>query len=147
MYKKIKSVLIVVSLFLFNSPVQAKEIAEPELFILKPNIQDFKLPAPVFDTNRIWSGNTANLTREVAIGRYFKGQSDDTLRIITVQSGGTRYLVIATDTSKTGFGKGKFRIVTPYQFPSGGSAYSVAVGNIDGDEYTDIIVGLAASPY
>ncbi|MEO0254686.1 MAG: T9SS type A sorting domain-containing protein [candidate division WOR-3 bacterium] len=147
MYKKIKNVVLVVSIFFLNFPVHAKEEAKPELYVLTPNIMDYKIPAPTIDTNRIWQGATANLTREVTVGKNFKGSSDDTIRVITVQSGGSRYLVIATDTSKTGFGKGKFRIVTPYQFPSGGSAYSVAVGNIDGDEYTDIIVGLAASPY
>ncbi len=139
--KKIMKVVVigvVISLY-------AKELPKPEFTISKAKIIETKLPAPIIDTNRIWVGATVNPTREVVIGKYFKGISDDTIRIITVQSSGTNNLVIATDTSSSSFGKNKFRINLPYTFPSG--AYAVAIGNIDGDEYTDIIVGLSSSPY
>jgi hypothetical protein len=100
-----------------------------------------KAPAPVIDTNWIYQGSTANLTRKVAVGRYFKGPSDDTLRVLTVQSGGTRYLVIATDTTSAGFGTRKFRIETPITFPTGATEMSIAVGDVDGDGVTDILTG------
>ncbi|MBE0432366.1 T9SS type A sorting domain-containing protein [candidate division WOR-3 bacterium] len=108
--------------------------------------ENIETPAPVWDTNRVWAGASANLTRKVAIGRYFKGPTDDTLRVITVQSGGTRSLVIATDTTSTGFGKEKFRIEEPYQF-SGGTPHAVAVGDIDGDGMMDIVAAMSATPY
>ncbi len=100
-----------------------------------------KAPAPVLDTNWIYAGSTANLTRKVAVGKYFKGPMDDTIRVVSVQSGGTRYLVIATDTTTTEFGTRKFRIETPIQFPSGATEMSIAVGDIDGNGRTDIITG------
>ncbi|MEO0287967.1 MAG: hypothetical protein ABIM41_06650, partial [candidate division WOR-3 bacterium] len=140
MKKIVKVVVIGVVISLY-----AKELPKPEFTISKAKIIETKLPAPIIDTNRIWVGATVNPTREVVIGKYFKGISDDTIRIITVQSSGTNNLVIATDTSSSSFGKNKFRINLPYTFPSG--AYAVAIGNIDGDEYTDIIVGLSSSPY
>jgi len=104
-----------------------------------------KAPAPVIDTNWIYQGSTSNPTRKVAVGKYFKGPNDDTLRVVTVQSGGTRYLVIATDTSSAGFGTRKFRIETPIQFPSGASEMAIAVGDVDGDGVTDIVTGDGAA--
>ncbi|MEO0136321.1 MAG: choice-of-anchor J domain-containing protein [candidate division WOR-3 bacterium] len=128
----------------------AKEIQPSSEFeILKANDagRAVRTPAPLYDSNRVWIGSTANLTRKIAFGKYFKGSADDTLRIITVQSGGTRYLVIATDTMSTNFVKNGFRIETPYSFTSGSTAYAVAVGDVDGDEYTDILTGHSATPY
>jgi hypothetical protein len=109
--------------------------------------QNIETPAPIWDTNRVWPGASANLTRKVAIGQYFKGAADDTIRVITVQSGGTRYLVVATDTTSTGFGKEKFRIDTSYAFASGVTAHAVAVGDVDGDGYADIVAATTVSPY
>jgi len=109
--------------------------------------QNIETPAPVWDTNRVWPGASANLTRKVAIGTNFMGATDDTIRIVTLQSGGTRKLVIATDTTSTGFGKEKFRVdTTAYTF-SGGTPHAIAVGDIDGDAYTDIVAAMSASPY
>lgn len=98
-----------------------------------------KVPAPLIDTNYIFYGSSANLTRQVAVGTQFKGLSDDTIRVVSVQSGGTRYLIIATDTSSVAFGTRKFRIETPYSFPSGATEHAVCIGDVDGDEYTDIL--------
>ncbi len=119
-----------------------------EIPILTPQFynQNPDYPAPVWDTNRVYAGSSSNLTRKVAIGQNFMGATDDTIRIVTVQSGGTRSLVIATDTTSTGFGKEKFRIDEPYAF-SGGTPHPVCVGDVDGDAYTDIVAGMSASPY
>ncbi|MEO0106867.1 MAG: hypothetical protein ABIL46_06020 [candidate division WOR-3 bacterium] len=114
--------------------------------VLRANEAGIRTPAPIYDSNRVWIGNT-NTTRKVAFGKYFKGTADDTLRILTVQSAGTRYLVIATDTMSTGFVKNGFRIDTTYSFASGSTAIPVAVGDVDGDEYTDILAGHSATPY
>ncbi|MEO0273108.1 MAG: FlgD immunoglobulin-like domain containing protein [candidate division WOR-3 bacterium] len=100
-----------------------------------------KAPAPVIDTNYIFYGSSANLTRQVAVGTQFKGLSDDTIRVVSVQSGGTRYLIVATDTSSVAFGTRKFRIETPYSFPSGATEHAVCIGDVDGDEYVDILTG------
>ncbi|MGB9910022.1 MAG: choice-of-anchor J domain-containing protein [Candidatus Hydrothermia bacterium] len=104
-----------------------------------------KAPSPVLDTNYIFRGTTANLTRQVGVGTRFKGLTDDTIRVISVQSGGTRYLIIATDTSTIGFGSDKFRIEMPYTFPSGATEHAVCIGDVDGDEYTDILTADNAS--
>ncbi len=98
-----------------------------------------KAPNPVLDTNYIFRGTATNLTRQVGVGTRFKGLSDDTIRVISVQSGGSRYLIIATDTSTLGFGSNKFRIEMPYTFPSGATEHGVCIGDVDGDEYTDIL--------
>uniref|UniRef100_A0A7V3ZZ73 T9SS type A sorting domain-containing protein n=1 Tax=candidate division WOR-3 bacterium TaxID=2052148 RepID=A0A7V3ZZ73_UNCW3 len=98
-----------------------------------------KAPAPVLDTNWIYQGSTSNLTRQVGIGTHFKGLNDDTIRVVSVQSGGDRYLIIATDTTTAGFGTRVFRIETPYTFPSGATEHAVCIGDVDGDEYTDIL--------
>jgi hypothetical protein len=108
--------------------------------------QNIRTPAPLWDTNRVYAGSSANLTRRIAVGRYFMGATDDTIRLVSVQYGGTRSLVIATDTTSTAFGKEKFRIDEPYAF-SGGSPQAVTVGDIDGDAYTDIVAAMSASPY
>jgi hypothetical protein len=121
-------------------------LADIPIFTAQFYEQNIETPAPVWDTNRVYAGSSSNLTRKVAIGRYFKGATDDTLRVITVQSGGTRNLVIATDTTSTGFGKEKFRIEEPYTF-SGGTPHPVVVGDIDGDAYTDIVAAMSATPY
>jgi len=126
--------------------LKAKEIQNSEIKILKAKFSEPKVPSPIIDTNRIWVGSTSNLTGEVTIGKYFKGANDDTIRIITVQSSGTRYLVIATDTASNQFGKNKFRIETPYSFGTY-TPYAVAIGNVDGDEFKDIVVSLSSSPY
>ncbi len=132
---------------LWAGPPSLKQVSAPELILLRPRELELRTPAPVWDTNRVWTGATANLTRKVALGRYFKGTLDDTLRLVTVQSGGTRYLVIATDTMGTGFIKNGFRIETPYAFASGSTPHAVAVGDVDGDGYTDILAAHSASPY
>lgn len=100
-----------------------------------------KAPAPVLDTNYIFYGSTSNLTRQVGVGTHFKGLNDDTIRVVSVQSGGDRYLIIATDTTTAGFGTRVFRIETPYTFPSGATEHGVCIGDVDGDEYTDILTG------
>lgn len=148
--KNLRMLLLGVILLLPSGVIIGKGIETfSELQILRPNelVSGTRIPAPVWDTNRVWTGATANLTREVAIGKYFKGTNDDTIRVVTVQSGGTRFLVIATDTASTGFGKGKFRIETPYSFVSGSTPHAVAVGDIDGNEYTDILAGHSATPF
>ncbi len=148
--KNVSMLLVCVVLLIPDSVIMGKEV---ELFndfvIMRPNELELRLrtPAPVWDTNRVWAGSTANLTREVAIGKFFKGINDDTLRIVSVQSGGTRFLVIATDTTSSVFGKEKFRIETPYSFVSGSTAYAVAIGDVDGDEYTDILAAHSATPF
>jgi hypothetical protein len=136
---------------LIAGPVETEEKPEGmlrEIPILTPQYfqQNQDYPAPVWDTNRVYAGSSSNLTRKVAIGTNFMGATDDTIRIITVQSGGTRSLVIATDTTSTGFGKEKFRIDEPYSF-TGGTPHPVAVGDVDGDAYTDIVAAMSASPY
>jgi len=144
-------ILVLVAGVATAGPADAEDHSENVLAnipIYTPQYYDnnMEYPAPVWDTNRVYAGSSANLTRKVAIGKYFKGAADDTLRVITVQSGGTRNLVIATDTTSTGFGKEKFRIEEPYQF-SGGTPHAVVVGDIDGDAYTDIVAAMSASPY
>uniref|UniRef100_A0A7V1EIP6 VCBS repeat-containing protein n=1 Tax=candidate division WOR-3 bacterium TaxID=2052148 RepID=A0A7V1EIP6_UNCW3 len=128
----------------------AKENQTPrDIVILRANDAgtSMRILSPPYDTNRVWTGATANLTRKVVIGKYFKGNTEYTLRIITVQSGGSRYLVIAMDTMTTAFVKQGFRIETPYSFTSGSTAYAVAVGDVDSDEYTDILAAHSALPY
>ncbi|UCF71266.1 MAG: T9SS type A sorting domain-containing protein [candidate division WOR-3 bacterium] len=132
-------------------PAEAEDLSDEALAyipVYTPQHYDInaEYPAPVWDTNRVYAGSSSNLTRKVAIGRYFKGATDDTLRVIAVQSGGTRNLVIATDTTSTAFGKEKFRIEEPYSF-TGGTPHPVTVGDIDGDAYTDIVAAMSASPY
>jgi len=145
-------VLLFITLsILMAGPVEIEEKAEGalrEIPVLTPQYHEqyVEYPAPVWDTNRVYAGSSSNLTRKVAIGTNFMGATDDTIRIITVQSGGTRSLVIATDTTSTGFGKEKFRIDEPYSF-SGGTPHPVAVGDVDGDAYTDIVAAMSASPY
>ncbi|MEN3045369.1 MAG: hypothetical protein ABDH49_00050, partial [Candidatus Hydrothermales bacterium] len=144
---KIRVLGVIVPILIGGSLLYAGKVIEPEFKVIDITHTVNKVPAPIFDTFRVWPGATANLTREVAIGKNFKGINDDTIRIVTVQSGGTRYLVIATDTSTNNFGRNKFRIAFPYTFPTGITANSVALGNVDGDYYTDILVGTGASPF
>ncbi len=128
---KIVKKLLIGCLFSSFILLYAKEnITIQNIEILRANDAgtSVRLPAPVYDSNRVWTGSTSNLTRKVAYGKYFKGSTDDTLRIITVQSGGTRFLVMATDMMGTGFVKNGFRIETPYSFTSGSTTYGVAVG-------------------
>ncbi|MBE0433698.1 choice-of-anchor J domain-containing protein, partial [candidate division WOR-3 bacterium] len=145
--KKSLKLMILAATMLLTGPLvgKGKPGVQEQLPILTPNTYDMmvKTPVPAWDTNRVWSG--ASTIRKVAIGTNFKGAMDDTIRIVTVQSIGTRYLVMATDTTSTGFGKEKFRIDTPYAF-SGGTPHAVAVGDVDGDEYIDIVAAMSASP-
>lgn len=148
--KSISIILVGITMFLFGSVIMDKKVEySNKLLIMKPNELELNIrtPAPVWDTNRVWTGATANLTRKIAMGKYFKGTSDDTLRLVTVQSGGTRYLVIVTDTMTTSFVKQGFRIETPYVFFSGSTPHAVAVGDVDGDEYTDILAAHSATPF
>lgn len=149
--KKAIAAIILTACILMAGPADVEENTQEFLntipiYQVKYHETFIEAPNPVWDTNRVYAGSSANLTRKVAIGKYFKGATDDTLRVITVQSGGTRNLVIATDTTSTGFGKEKFRIEEPYQF-SAGTPHPVTVGDIDGDAYTDIVAAMAASPY
>ena len=153
MFSQDKAIVVLLLMLgiLMAGPVESEDTSEgllKEIPILTPQYYDQNLdyPAPVWDTNRVYAGSSSNLTRQVAIGTNFMGATDDTLRVVTVQSGGTRSLVIATDTTSTGFGKEKFRIDEPYSF-SGGTPYAVAVGDVDGDAYTDIVAAMSASPY
>ncbi|MEN3043596.1 MAG: hypothetical protein ABDH37_00060 [Candidatus Hydrothermales bacterium] len=144
---KLKKLFLLAPILFWSSILYSEKVAEPEFKVVSITPLDNKVPSPVFDTFRVWPGATANTTREVAVGKSFKGMHDDTIRIVTVQSAGTRYLVIATDTSTNNFGRNKFRIAFPYTFPTGITANSVALGNVDGDYYTDILVGTGASPF
>ncbi|MEO0226464.1 MAG: FlgD immunoglobulin-like domain containing protein [candidate division WOR-3 bacterium] len=146
-YKKPLLLTVVMLSIVWAGPSTKKQVSEPEITLLRPMELELRTPAPVWDTNRVWPGATANLTRKVAIGKYFKGALDDTIRLVTVQSGGTRNLVIATDTMSSSFVKNGFRIETPYAFASGSTPHAVAVGDVDGDEYIDILAAQSATPY
>ncbi|MBP7702462.1 MAG: T9SS type A sorting domain-containing protein [Candidatus Hydrothermae bacterium] len=139
----LKRILMICLLVGVTWAQKAKEGEEPPFPLEKAQwVDNFsKAPRPVFDTNSIYTGDQANLTRKIAVGKHFMGASDDTIRIISPQSGGKRMLVIATDTTSTEFGTSKFRIDTTYSFPSGATEMAVAVGDVDGDAYTDILTG------
>jgi hypothetical protein len=99
--------------------------------------------AAVWDTNRVNQPFSAT-PGGIATGRFFKGANDDTIRIVRFQTdlpwSDTTFIEIGTDTSTSCFGPDKFRIeklyATPVYF-----LYSnpVAVGNVDNDQYTDIL--------
>jgi hypothetical protein len=144
-------IAILIATVLIAGPVEEEKgadelLANIPIYTTQFYEQYIEAPAPGWDTNRVYAGSSSNLVRKVAIGQYFKGATDDTIRVVTVQSGGTRNLVIATDTTTTGFGKEKFRIEEPYMF-SGGTPHPITVGDIDGDAYTDIVAAMSASPY
>jgi len=80
---------------------------------------------------------------DVAIAQHLKGIADDTIRIATVYKSGLQdslYLVIGTDTSVTGFGNYKYRFEYAYAayYPQS-SITPLVIGNVDNDEYTDIL--------
>lgn len=142
------------SIALAKTPIEAeKEESRIPIFQAteyQRELAPIDAPFPAWDSNRIFPGATANLTREVAVGQYFKGALDDTVRIVSVQSGGTRFLVIATDTlpiPATYYGKNKYRIETPLTYPSGATAHAVAVGDVDGDQFTDILYGTTVTTF
>ncbi|MCX8015040.1 MAG: hypothetical protein N2748_03385, partial [candidate division WOR-3 bacterium] len=149
--KKLLLTLILLGLigFAFAKTEAKSEFVLSDLPLLKANEIDpyAELPAPVFDTTRIWTGSTANLIREIKGGKYFKGAADDTFRLVTVQSGGTRMLVIATDTMTDAWKRFGYRIETPLTYGSGWTAEPVAIGNVDGDEYTDILYATTATVF
>lgn len=109
-------------------------------------------PAP----DSIWNSGTAVLDtftvgtsmqnwgcEGVVISQHLKGTADDTIRVATVYTSGLQdslYLVVGTDTSVAGFGNNKYRFEFAYDayYPQS-STTPLAVGNVDNDEFTDII--------
>ena len=105
-----------------------------------------KLPGAILDTFAVYNG-TATL-RKCAIGSYFKGASDDTIRVVAAQSASPRRVRIMTDTSVVAFGANKFRMDScAYGLASGGTATAMAIGDIDGDGFTDILTANTVAPF
>ena len=113
--------------------------------------KDFTVSTPsagstVIDTVKLYDASTATI-RRVRIGRNFNGPNDDTIRVVTVQSGTPRKIITLTDTSSGGRFV-KFRSTeSSYAFPSGSTPCGLEVGDFDGDYYIDLFAGTTVSPF
>lgn len=98
-----------------------------------------------FDTVRM--GTTAAVTtRDVAVGQYFKGPLDDTVRTFTVQSATPRRVLLFTDT--TTVAPTKMYGWRSDMVDSAGTGYTAAaVGDANGDGYTDMFYAHAGTPF
>ncbi|HTY08802.1 MAG TPA: VCBS repeat-containing protein, partial [Candidatus Edwardsbacteria bacterium] len=97
-----------------------------------------KSPGSILDSFAVYNG--AATLRKCAISTKFKGASDDTIRVVAVQSAAPRRIRIMTDTSTVSFGAAKFRMDScAYGLPSGATPNGLAVGDIDGDGVLDIV--------
>jgi hypothetical protein len=79
---------------------------------------------------------------DVAVGSKLKGASDDTVRIVTTQSGSPYYILISTDRSTALPMSWVTETVTNTVAMRG-----CAIGDVDGDGQNEIIVGQTSSPY
>lgn len=98
--------------------------------------------AVVLDTHLVVPTAQYYYPKGLDLGQHFKGAADDTIRIAAVYarstSGDTLKLIMLTDTTTSAFGQAYFRSEVIYTYP-GYSPCPVVLGNVDGDDCTDIV--------
>jgi hypothetical protein len=107
-----------------------------------------------FDTTRIYPPPVpTGIFRDVAVGKNFKGPLDDTVRVFAVMSREPFYALLLNDTTSqpplkpatSGWqnhgNNGRYLDSSPSGF------WGAQVGDVDNDDYTDLIYGEAAPPY
>ncbi len=143
--KKVGMLLAVLSLALFASGAMAQGSVQM-MGTAQQWQNNAKLPGAILDTFAVYNG--AATLRKCAIGTKFLGLADDTIRVVAAQSAAPRRVRIMTDTSTVAFGANKFRMDScAYGLASGGTATALAIGDIDGDGYTDILTANTVAPF
>ncbi len=94
-----------------------------------------------WDTTLIYQGTS--ILRRVAVGNHIKGPTDDTMRIFTVQSAGSRMVLLFTDTSFTPPMKWRTDILET----SSAGFMQVGIGDVDRNGSNDLIYARSATPY
>lgn len=99
----------------------------------------------IWANHLLWEG-TATL-REIAIGTMIKGVTDDTIRLLTIQSASPRQALLFTDTSSSSATpmENRWALDTLYEGPD--YYYSAEIGDVDRDGDNDLILGRGSSPY
>jgi len=121
---KITIILILISLAFAN---------QPSSFFSKP------LDPILWNSQQIWSG-TGTL-RLLAIGNKIKGPTDDTFRILSVQSSGQKYVILSTDTSHSLPMKWRTEIVDT------GACWGCGICDVDRDGKNDLVYDRLTGPY
>ncbi|MEO0083929.1 MAG: VCBS repeat-containing protein, partial [candidate division WOR-3 bacterium] len=97
------------------------------------------LTAATWNYQSIWTGT--GILRRVAIGNKIKGPTDDTFRILTVQSSGTKLVLLFTDTSST------LPMMWRVDTVDTGAFFGCGIGDVDRDGDNDLVYARATSPY
>jgi hypothetical protein len=111
---------------------------------LPTTVNDFNLDQnnrALWDTIMIFQGSTT--LRRVAIGNHIKSSTDDTIRIFTVQSVGTRMVLLFTDTSSALPMKWRSDILET----SGAGFMQVGIGDVDRNGVNDLVYARSSTPY
>jgi hypothetical protein len=92
-------------------------------------------------------GDAGGAVRDVAVGTKLKGPSDDTIRVLTVMSAGTRRVWLFTDTSSVpdNWLTKPWRLDTVVVTVPSNGFRGAAIGDADNDSTCEILVGRAAN--
>jgi hypothetical protein len=148
-------IITIVILFLALNQVQGQgEIINND--VIQTVLIDNSDAPTVFDTTRIYGPPSLTATfRDVAIGKNFKGPSDDTVRIFTVMSANPCYALLMNDTTKNSLkpnesgwqrhgANGRFIDSSLVGY------HGASVGDVNHDGYTDMLYARgsgAGGPY
>ncbi|MBS4015342.1 MAG: T9SS type A sorting domain-containing protein [Candidatus Latescibacteria bacterium] len=94
-----------------------------------------------WDTTMIFQGSA--ILRRVAIGNHIKSATDDTMRIFTVQSAGTRMVLLFTDISSAPPMQWRTDILET----SSAGFMQVGIGDVDRNGINDLVYARSSTPY